>query len=301
MTDELIADFLKMMSAEKGAAFNTLEAYQRDIVQFFDICQLSSIKNINKKDISFYMQEISKQGYAIRSIGRKVSVLREFFKFLYSENVIQDNPALYLSLPKKEKLLPKFLLQKDILKLIEISEKSNKPQYRRIGVMLKLMYACGLRVSELISLKENNINFEKKQILIYGKGDKERIVPIAQIALDALEEYRNYRNYFLKRGKNSIWLFPSYSKSGHLTRDGFFKEIKKFAMLGDFDKNMISPHVLRHSFATHLLNKGTDLRSVQKMLGHADISTTEIYTHVISEKLVEQVKENHPLFKKKDI
>ena len=231
MTDEFIIDFLKMMSAEKGASANTLDAYQRDMRQFFDICPAINIKDINKKNISFYMQELSKQGYATRSIRRKVSVLREFFKFLYSENVIKDNPALYLSLPKKEELLPKFLVQEDILKLIEMAEKSNKPQYRRIGVMIKLMFACGLRVSELISLKENNINFEKKQILIHGKGDKERIVPVAQNALMSLEDYKNYRNYFLKRGRNSIWLFPSYSKSGHLTRDGFFKEIKKFAML----------------------------------------------------------------------
>ena len=301
MTDEFIIDFLKMMSAEKGASANTLDAYQRDMRQFFDICPAINIKDINKKNISFYMQELSKQGYATRSIRRKVSVLREFFKFLYSENVIKDNPALYLSLPKKEELLPKFLVQEDILKLIEMAEKSNKPQYRRIGVMIKLMFACGLRVSELISLKENNINFEKKQILIHGKGDKERIVPVAQNALMSLEDYKNYRNYFLKRGRNSIWLFPSYSKSGHLTRDGFFKEIKKFAMLIGISKNKVSPHVLRHSFATHLLNKGTNLRSVQKMLGHADISTTEIYTHVISEQLITQIEKNHPLFGRKKI
>lgn len=295
MISELIEDFLKMMAAEKGASPNTIEAYRNDMVQFFDICRKNNVKEINKKDIALYMQELSGLGYATRSVARKVSSLREFFKFLYTEKEIKENPVLYLLPPKKEKPLPKFLIQKDVQKIIAVAEQSTKPEYRRIGTMIKLMYACGLRVSELISLKENNINFVKKQILIRGKGDKERIVPVAQSALDSLNDYNRYRDYFLKRGRKSVWLFPSYSESGHLTRNAFLKEIKKLASFVELEETKISPHVLRHSFATHLLNKGTDLRSVQKMLGHADISTTEIYTHITSEKLMNEVRQNHPL------
>lgn len=301
MISELIDDFLKMMAAEKGASPNTLEAYRNDMEQFFDICRKNKVCEINKKDISFYMQALSEFGYATRTIARKVSSLREFFKFLYTEKEIKENPVLYLLPPKKEKLLPKFLVQKEVQKIIDVAEQSSKPEYRRIGTMIKLMYACGLRVSELISLKENNINFEKKQILIRGKGDKERIIPVAQSALDSLNDYNSYRDYFLKKGRKSVWLFPSYSESGHLTRNAFFKQIKKLSSVAGLDETKISPHVLRHSFATHLLNKGTDLRSVQKMLGHSDISTTEIYTHITSEKLMNEVRQNHPLARLEEI
>ena len=297
MISELIDDFLKMMYAEKGASPNTIEAYRNDMGQFFDICHKDNVADINKKDIAIYMRELSELGYATRSVARKVSSLREFFKFLYTEKAIKDNPTLYLLPPKKEKTLPKFLVQKEVESIIAVAEQSSKPEYRRIGTMIKLMYACGLRVSELITLKENSINFEKKQILIRGKGDKERIVPVAQSALDSLHDYNSYRDYFFKRGRKSIWLFPSYSETGHLTRNAFFKEIKKMAFAANLDKTKVFPHVLRHSFATYLLNKGTDLRSVQKMLGHSDISTTEIYTHITSEKLMDEVRRNHPLAK----
>ena len=235
--------------------------------------------------------------YSTTSICRKVATIHEFFKFLYTERVIKNNPALYLLSPKKEKSLPKFLTQKEVLKIINVAESSSNNHFRRIGVMMKLMYACGLRVSELITLKANNINKNKKQILIKGKGDKERIVPIASSALEALNDYYSYRESFLKRGRESIWLFPSYSKYGHLTRDAFYKDVKKLAMEAGIEKEKISPHVLRHSFATHLLNNDVNLRSIQKLLGHSDIATTEIYTHITSKKIMDEVRTKHPLAK----
>ncbi len=295
MIDKLIDDFLKMMAAERGAAANTLVAYRFDLVQFFDECKVTNVKDITKKDLSLFIQELSKKQYAKKSICRKIATLHEFFKFLYTENRIKNNPALYLISPKKDKPLPKFLMQNEVMMMIEKGEKSEKIEFQRIGVMIRLMYACGLRVSELIALKNNSINFDKKQIIIKGKGDKERIVPVAESAIVAIKAYQDYRDKFIKNGRRSIWLFPSYSRSGHLTRDAFFKEIKKFAVWCGLSEKKVSPHIFRHSFATHLLNNGTNLRAVQKMLGHSDISTTEVYTHIISEKLMEDVRQNHPL------
>ena len=206
----------------------------------------------------------------------------------------------YISLPKAEKPLPKFLSVADIEKMIETAQ--NKPSYQmqRVAVMIELMYACGLRVSELIGLPENCINFDKKQIMVRGKGNKERLIPIASKAVSSVEDYlRYYREQFIKEGRKSIWLFPSKtSKSGHMTKDAFYKDLKVLAAQSGISPKLVSPHVLRHSFATHLLQRGADLRSVQKMLGHADISTTEIYTHIMSEELMERVVANHPLSKK---
>jgi len=162
--------------------------------------------------------------------------------------------------------------------------------------MLELMYACGLRVSELVCLPESCIDFDKKQILVRGKGSKERLIPIAGAAVDAISEYLNIREEFIRGGRKSIWLFPSRrSREGHITRDAFFKNIKETAVKAGISPLRVSPHVLRHSFATHLLNNGADLRSVQKMLGHESIVTTEIYTHILSENLIREVQQKHPL------
>lgn len=281
--------------AEKGAAENTIAAYRRDLLQLFELTRIKDISTLKKNDLSLFVQKLSSLSYSPKTIARKISALREFFKFLFSEKEIKENPAMSLRAPKQEKPLPKFLSEKEIRLLLDAAESHQNLAYKRIGVMLKLMYACGLRVSELVGLPENCINYEKKQILVRGKGSKERIVPVAEQALSAVSDYYNYREAFLKAGRRSIWLFPSASKSGHLTRDAFFKALKKLAGEAGLNVAKISPHVLRHSFATHLLNHQVDLRSVQKMLGHEDISTTEIYTHIISEKLIKEVQEKHPL------
>jgi integrase/recombinase XerD len=293
-----IDDFLDMMVAERGVSVNTLDAYRRDLEQL--VAQSNkSLDKIDEQDISKFISWLNNcKHYASRSVSRKISVLRDFYKFLYSEKIIKHNPVAYTSLPKQEKTLPKFLTVNEVKQLIETAQ--NMPDFRmqRIAVMIELMYACGLRVSELVGLLENAINFDKEQIIVRGKGNKERLIPVASSTILSVFKYLGFRDDFIRGVRRSIWLFPSKSsKSGHITRDAFFKDLKKIALISGVDPIRVSPHVLRHSFATHLLQRDADLRSVQKMLGHADITTTEIYTHIVSEELMEKVIKNHPLSK----
>lgn len=291
-----ITDFLEMMRAEKGASENTVLAYRRDMRQFFELCGIKEAGEIGRNDLEDYFQKLGGLDYSPRTLSRKMSVLREFFKFLFSEKDITENPAVNLISPRLGKPLPKYLTEQEVKDLIDAALQHKDLRLQRIGIMLELMYASGLRVSELVSLPENCINYEKRQIFVRGKGSKERIVPVASKALDGISAYMDYRKIFIKKGAKSPWLFPSLtSVSGHLTRDAFFKEIKKLAVEAGIYPSRVSPHVLRHSFATHLLHHKADLRSVQKMLGHEDISTTEIYTHILSEDLKDTVNENHPL------
>lgn len=293
-----IDDFLEMMSAERGAALNTLDAYRRDLEQFWELCFCANPKLVTKKDISDFIEKLMRKGFSAKTVSRKISTLREYFKFLYSEKEIDTNPTLNVFTPKLSKPLPKFLSLEEISRLINRADEGEDIHYKRMAVMLTLMYACGLRVSELISLPENCINFDKREILVRGKGAKERIVPVAQDALKRVLDYFAYRDLFFKKGRKSIWLFPSYSKQGHITRDAFFKSLKNLAVESGISPEKVTPHVLRHSFATHLLNNGADLRSVQQMLGHSSITTTEIYTHILNDKLIRTVQNLHPLSKK---
>lgn len=297
-SNHFIDDFLQMLSAERGAAKNTLDAYERDVEQFFAYIGNKNLAAIDKDDISDFVQELSRRRFAPKTLARKLSALREYFKFLFSEKEIRSNPTVNILTPKQEKPLPKFLTIKEIENLITTAKNHKNIIYQRLAVMLELMYACGLRVSELVSLPENCINYDKKQIIVRGKGSKERIIPIAERAIKEVLHYFEYRDCFLKEGRRSIWLFPSIlSSSGHLTRDAFFKGLKNLAAEAGIYPSKVSPHVLRHSFATHLLNNKADLRAVQKMLGHENIATTEIYTHIISDSLIKEVQKNHPLNK----
>ena len=295
---DYITDFLDMMVAEVGASVNTVMSYRYDLEQFEEICKCS-FTDAKSQDIAEYISALNKRGYATRTVARKISTLRDFYKFLYSEKEISYNPMAHISLPKAEKPLPKFLTVSEMDDLIQAIGNGNSSRAIRMRAMVKLMYACGLRVSELVGLPENCINFDKKQIIVRGKGSKERIIPVAKEAINALYEYLDCRDKFIRGGRKSIWLFPSKtSKLGHITKDAFYKEIKELAVLAGIEPSRVSPHVLRHSFATHLLHGGADLRSVQKMLGHADIATTEIYTHIMPEDLIETIIKNHPLAQK---
>lgn len=292
----LLEGFLAMMVAERGASQNTIENYQRDLQQFLSLVSVPDMNNVTDKDISQYIQFLSKYPYAPKSIARKISAVKEFFKFLFSEKEIKENPTAYLSAPKQEKPLPKFLSEAELKTLTDTAFAKEGIHARRLAVMLILMSACGLRVSELVGLPENCINFDKKEILVRGKGSKERLIPISEEAIEAVLDYTTYRDNFIRGGRKSIWLFPSLtSSSGHMTREAFFVALKELAAEAGISPEKISPHVLRHTFATRLLNHDADLRSVQKMLGHEDISTTEIYTHITSEKLIDTVKKLHPL------
>lgn len=294
----LIENFLSMKVAECGAAQNTVENYQRDLEQFIILLGNRPVDLVSAEEISAVIRQLS-QDYAAKSMARKISVIKEFFKFLFSEKIIKENPTTYLSAPKQEKPLPKFLSEEELQRLLVTARAKKDYPNRRMAVMLEVMSACGLRVSELVSMPENCINFDKKELLIRGKGSKERIIPISDTAMAAVFDYINFRDKFIRAGRRSVWLFPSLSsQSGHITRAAFFDYLKKIAGEAGIYPSRISPHVLRHTFATRLLNHQADLRSVQKMLGHEDISTTEIYTHITSDKLIEIVKKLHPLAKK---
>lgn len=287
--------FLDMMAAEKGASEQTLAAYRHDLNQFFEFFGKPA-DQIHSEDISGFMQNLAKRFYSPKTQARKLSALKEFCRFLYTEHIISDNPAQNVYSPKQEKPLPKFLTKEQILLMIEKAQKHSDPATRRIGVMISLMFATGLRVSELVSLPLNAVNFDRRQIFVRGKGQKERIVPIAHNALDQLHDYIDYRKNFIAKNKISPWLFPSKnSRSGHICRNSFWTQLKKLAAEAGLNPAIISPHTLRHSFATNLIKHDADLRSVQKMLGHESIATTEIYTHITSEDLLLKISRNHPL------
>ncbi len=296
MLGRFLESFLESEAAEKGAAQTTLSAYEQDLRQFLEFTKIEEPHDLNEEKIESFIQNLQTEDYAAKSLARKLSSIKDFCKFLYSEKVIKTNPAAYILTPKQEKPLPKFLTVAEIKLLIETA--FAKPDYRywRIGVMIELMYATGLRVSELVGLPENAVNYNKGLITILGKGSKERVVPVAEQALKSLTEYADLRLEFIKKNSISHWLFPSLtSVSGHLTRDAFYKDLKKLAIDCGIYPARVSPHVLRHSFATHLLNNNADLRSVQKMLGHESIATTEVYTHITSQKLGYIVRKKHPL------
>ena len=292
----LVDLFINTYAAEKGISSNTITAYHSDLMQMAEYFGVPW-EELTTEDIDAYVATLKDDGFEPSTISRKLSALSDFCKFLQSEGKIANNPLSNIERIKRIKALPKFLTRKEIDQLISAAASQNNPTNQRLAVMLKLMYACGLRVSELVSLPISCFNEHSKQILIKGKGSKERIVPIAEDALTAILNWLNLRELMLK-GHKSNFLFPSStSESGHITRFGFYNEIKKLAVIAGISPQRVTPHVLRHSFATHLLDKKADLRAVQAMLGHEDISTTQIYTHVLADNIINEVLNNHPLNK----
>ena len=291
-----LSDFLTALIAEKGASLNTEQAYRRDIEQFFSAQGIRKPQDLTTDKILAFLNDLAKNPSAPKTQARKLSAIREFCKFLFSEDYLTENPAADIESPKQQKLLPKFLSESQMDALIDAAKRHQDIKYRRLAAMLILMYHCGLRVSELVAAQVNSINFAKKQITVLGKGAKERIIPVSEAALEEIDDYLTFRQCFTK-DKNNRWLFPSLSaKEGHITRDSFYKQLKNLAKeTGDASVFQITPHVLRHSFATQLLNHDVDLRSVQKMLGHESIGTTQIYTHVINDDLIKTVQQVHPL------
>lgn len=299
----LLEDFLDMMRSEKGCSDNTAEAYRRDLEQFFEFTGDMAVDQVSRQTLADYLNELGKRyDYAAKSVARKISTLRDFFKFLFSEKEICENPAARLRSPKLGKPLPKFLTEAEIKNLAATAFSHQNSDMRRVGVMIELMYVSGLRVSELVALPLSAINFDKEMLFVRGKGSKERMVPVTRNVIGSLQQYiGRCRKDFVRSAADVKWLFPSLrSASGHITRDTFYKDLKKVAAEAGISPARVSPHVLRHSFATTLLRHDVDLRSVQKMLGHESITTTEIYTHIISEDLINKVMACHPLqyFKK---
>ena len=273
--------FLEAMSAEKGRSQKTLIAYSSDLNQATE--KIGNLLDASTDDIQNYLSNLDEKP---SSIARKASALRSFYKFLMLEKIITKNPTSNLELPKRGHTLPKYLSPDEIELLI--SSAGDIKTSVRLRCMLELLYASGLRVSELCELPLSaNLG---DRLLIHGKGAKERLVPMHEAAQDALHKWLNARGDI-----DSKYVFPSNGASGHITRDGFFKILKKCAVLAGIDPHRVSPHVLRHSFASHLLANGANLRVIQTMLGHEDISTTQIYTHVLPEKLRDTVESAHPL------
>ena len=277
--------FLEALSAERGRSIKTLSGYESDLRLANDAIA-GGLIGADANAIQKYLASLPDKP---SSIARKASALRGFYKFLMMEKIISHNPTANLELPKRTRTLPKFLSIDEIELLI--SSAGDIKNSIRLRAMIELLYASGLRVSELCELPMTGVLGDK--LLIHGKGAKERLVPMHDAAIHALNKWLDVRGE-----TDSKFVFPSNGKSGHITRDGFFKILKKCAILAGIDPNRVSPHVLRHSFASHLLAGGANLRAIQTMLGHEDISTTQIYTHVMPHELMDTVEAHHPLAKK---
>jgi len=291
--------FLEMLSAERGAAALTLDAYRRDLADFDGFLKGGSIAKADADQVRGYLQRLDQIGMAPRTAARRLSALRQFFKFLLVEGIRADDPTSVIDAPRQGRPLPKVLSEAEVTALIETARADESPEGMRLSAMLELLYASGLRVSELVALPLGTVARGERAIVVRGKGDKERMVPLGEQALKAVRDYLSVRPLFLAEGKPSRWLFPSRAAAGHLTRMRCGQLLKDLAVKAGVDPGKLSPHVLRHAFATHLLGHGADLRSVQQMLGHADISTTQIYTHVDVERLTTLVTTHHPLAKKR--
>lgn len=290
----LIDSFLEMMVAERGVASHTIESYRRDLLDLNGFLSAHGImlKKVKSDDLQEYMRSVAKQEMSSKTQARRLAAIHEFYRFLYSEDIIKKNPAEYIQGPKIGKSLPKYLTEEEVSLLIDTAAAQEN---KRMYVMLEILYASGMRVSELVSLPVMAVTRDNQTISVIGKGSKERLVPLNEPARKALDKWLTLREMRLKRGRISKWLFPSTGKEGYLTRDGFFKALKEIALIAGIDPAKVSPHVFRHSFASHLIAHDADLRSVQKMLGHANIATTEIYTHILQDRLKKTVEKSHPL------
>ena len=281
-----------MMVAERGAAPNTFAAYGRDLEDFaaFLAGRGTAVHQADEALLRDYLGTLKRRGLAARSAARRLSALRQFHQFLYAEGVRGDDPTRLLDSPRLGRPLPRVLSEDEVGALIEAARTTEGAAGRRALALLELLYGGGLRVSELVALPISAVARDPAVLTVRGKGSKERMVPIGQPARQAVAEWRDVR-----QPKASKWLFPGDGRSGHLTRDGFAKILQKLAVAAALPPARVSPHVLRHSFASHLLAHGADLRSLQQMLGHADIATTQIYTHVLDERLTSLVNHHHPL------
>ncbi len=308
-TDSLqIEPFIEMLAAERGAALNTQEAYRRDLKAFADFLSTRGrrLEQAGAEDIRAFLGRLARAGLAPRTAARRLSALRQFYRFLVSEGRRGDDPSAEIDSPRQGRALPKILSEAEVGRLLDEAHRGQGAEALRLATLVELLYATGLRISELVGLRLAAAQRDQRLIIVQGKGGKERMVPLSPAARRSLTEYLAVRDHFLpKAGKDvrsarrgraaSPWLFPSRAAAGHITRHRVAQLLKDLARRARIDPAKVSPHVLRHAFASHLLDHGADLRALQKMLGHADISTTQIYTHVLGERLKALVQTRHPL------
>jgi integrase/recombinase XerD len=310
---KLVNLFLDMMAAEQGAGDNTLQAYRRDLEDFSEFLARTqqSFATAQTDRLRDYLSDLDTRGFKSSSVARRLSAIRHLFRFLLNERIRSDDPAAILSGPKRGRGLPKVLSISDVDRMLTRAKElthaaeassSQKLRAMRLYCLLEVLYATGLRVSELVSLPRSAARNDARMIVVRGKGAKERLVPLNDASRQAMSDYLAATEA-AKSGKGksaavSKWLFPSFGESGHLTRQHFARDLKELAAAAGLAPRLVSPHVLRHAFASHLLHNGADLRIVQTLLGHTDISTTQIYTHVVEERLKSLVRDLHPLAEK---
>jgi integrase/recombinase XerD len=309
--DRGVDAFLEMMAAERGAAANTLEAYRRDLDDYRGALGASgkSVLDVETDGIRAYLCDLQTRGFATTTSARRLSAIRQFHRFLAAEGHRKDDPAAILDGPRQALRLPKILSVDEVERLLNAArtlidaapvdaasgDRRVHLAATRTACLLELLYATGLRVSELVSLPKTTARRHEPLILIRGKGGRERLVPLSEPARQAMAVYRGLLEEVDPPAAASPWLFPAESRSGHLSRQLFARDLKTVAAMAGIATARVSPHVLRHAFASHLLQNGADLRIVQELLGHADISTTQIYTHVLDERMKAMVRDLHPL------
>jgi integrase/recombinase XerD len=295
-TPASVERFLEMMQAERGASRNTCEAYLRDLRHAHAfLAEKTTLETAGVEHLRSYLRSLETSGMAPRTAARRLSALRQFYRFLYSEGDRTDDPSAGLDAPRQGRPLPKILSEFEVDALLDAARDRDGHEGTRLVCMLEILYATGLRVSELVSLPFAAVARDPRVLIVRGKGGKERMVPLTDAAGDAIKDYKAVRGVFLASGETSPFLFPSRAIEGHITRRRFGQLLDEVAIAAGLDHRKVSPHVLRHAFATHLLDHGADLRSVQQMLGHADITTTQIYTHVLGARLKALVEAHHPL------
>jgi integrase/recombinase XerD len=296
--------FLDMLAAERGASKNTLDAYRRDLDDYLAYLTEAGTApdKASSATVRGFMASLEERGLKASSAARRLSAVRQFHKFLYVEGYAPADPTAAVSAPKRGRALPKVLSVAEVDRLLQVAYEgiqhpeaspSDKLRAARMACLLELLYATGLRVSELVALPRSAARTRDRFLVVRGKGAKERLVPLTEAAQDAARAYLALMEEQKKAA--GPWLFPADSESGHLTRQAFARDLKAIAGAAGLRADKVSPHVLRHAFASHLLQNGADLRVVQELLGHSDISTTQIYTHVLDERLKSMVRDLHPL------
>jgi integrase/recombinase XerD len=307
-----ITSFLEMMVSEKGAAQNTIAAYDRDLIDWDLYMQKrgTSLEKAKPADCKAYVEDITNKTQikgdrsnktTPRTVSRRISAARQFYKFVISEGIREDDPTSTIEAPKQKRTLPKIMTEQEINHAITTASQKGNAASKRLVTLLEMIYSTGLRVSELVGLPLTTYQEDSEFMIVEGKGGRERMVPLTPSAKKALQDYVAVRERFIGEGDDgtqAAWLFPSKTSiKGHLTRQRFAQMLKDLSKACDFPMGKLSPHAIRHSFATHLLQNGADLRAVQKMLGHADIATTQIYTQMLDEEVNDKVQDKHPMAK----